>query len=221
MAAALAPALASASALNQTQVNAIMGLLQSFGADQTVLSNVQGALTGTAPSASATAAPTSVSSTGSGSPERDSHPTLPPPTASSAAPSSVASTPGGAPVTGTGGAFNCATIVNNLRKNATDETTNGEVSRLQQFLGGRVTGTFGPATEQLLKKWQAEKGIVSGGSAGTTGFGMVGARTRAAMACAKGVPFEGLVPPGQRASTTPGLPPMMPLPVKASTTPVQ
>ena len=43
--AALAP-VAQASALSQNQVNAIIGLLQSFGADQSVINNVQSALGG-------------------------------------------------------------------------------------------------------------------------------------------------------------------------------
>lgn len=41
---------------------------------------------------------------------------------------------------------NCLTLENNLYLDQTDANTNGEVTKLQQFLGGRVTGYFGPAT---------------------------------------------------------------------------
>ena len=58
-----------------------------------------------------------------------------------------------------------------------------EVSAVQEFLAGegllkaQATGYFGPATEDALKQWQAQQGIVSSGSAATTGWGTVGQRT--------------------------------------------
>jgi peptidoglycan hydrolase-like protein with peptidoglycan-binding domain len=45
----------------------------------------------------------------------------------------------------------------------------------------KPTGYFGPITEAALKQWQSEHGIVSSGSAKTTGYGTFGPRTAAAM----------------------------------------
>lgn len=76
----------------------------------------------------------------------------------------------------------CAAFSYNLYFGLTDAMTGGEVSRLQSRLGGQVTGYFGPMTEQLVQRWQAAQGVVSSGSADTTGYGAVGPRTRALMA---------------------------------------
>ena len=78
---------------------------------------------------------------------------------------------------------NCLSLNNNLYLDQTDAGTNGEVTKLQQFLGGRVTGYFGPATLQLVESWQAAHGVVSSGSPDTTGYGYVGPKTRGAMSC--------------------------------------
>lgn len=65
------------------------------------------------------------------------------------------------------------------------------VKALQQFLNkagfpvsatgagspGNETDFFGPATQAALQKYQASKGIVSGGSATSTGFGRLGPKT--------------------------------------------
>ena len=75
----------------------------------------------------------------------------------------------------------------NLRRGLTDAKTNGEVSKLQQFLAqdktiypeGLVTGYFGPLTQKAMQRWQARNGIVSSGSPATTGYGVVGSKTRA------------------------------------------
>jgi|GEM_PF-6381147 len=75
----------------------------------------------------------------------------------------------------------CVGLSNNLSVGSTDATTNGDVSRLQAFLGGEVTGYFGVATEALVQKWQKENDIVSSGTADTTGYGAVGPRARGAM----------------------------------------
>lgn len=80
----------------------------------------------------------------------------------------------------------CITLSYNLYADQTDGTTNGEVSKLQRFLGGSVTGYFGPATLQLVQQWQASHGIVSSGSPDTTGYGYVGPKTRTAMAGGRG-----------------------------------
>lgn len=65
-----------------------------------------------------------------------------------------------------------------------------DVTRLQQFLAsdpsvyptGQVTGYYGPLTQAAVQRWQIKYNIVASGSVETTGFGMVGPRTAAAMA---------------------------------------
>jgi len=81
------------------------------------------------------------------------------------------------------GANACVTLSYNLYADQTDATTGGDISRLQQFLGSKVTGYFGPLTEAAVQRWQAAHGVVSSGMADTTGFGYVGPKTRAAMSC--------------------------------------
>jgi len=76
----------------------------------------------------------------------------------------------------------CISLSNNLYVDVTDATTDGEISKLQRFLNGRVTGYFGPATLQLVQNWQASNGVVSSGSPDTNGYGYVGPKTRLAMA---------------------------------------
>lgn len=76
-----------------------------------------------------------------------------------------------------------------LYRELSDDVTNGEVSKLQQFLAedpaiypeGRITGYFGLLTERALQRWQAARGLVSTGAPGVTGFGVFGPRTRGAL----------------------------------------
>lgn len=85
----------------------------------------------------------------------------------------------------------CISLAYNLHADQTDATTNGEVTRLQQFLArdasiypaGLITGYFGPMTETAVQRLQARNGIVSSGSPDSTGYGYVGPRTRASIAC--------------------------------------
>ncbi|MBI2610767.1 peptidoglycan-binding protein [Candidatus Kaiserbacteria bacterium] len=63
-----------------------------------------------------------------------------------------------------------------------------DVQKLQEFLiavdllsEGNATGYFGALTEAAVKKWQAAQGIVSSGNAASTGFGVVGPKTRVAI----------------------------------------
>src|SRR3989344_5301597 len=63
-----------------------------------------------------------------------------------------------------------------------------DVSKLQEFLiaggylaKGNVTGYFGVLTGAAVRKWQSERGVVSSGDAASTGFGIVGPKTRAAI----------------------------------------
>lgn len=88
-------------------------------------------------------------------------------------------------------AGSCPSLTHTLRRGAADATTNGEVSMLQRFLTGsghytfgEITGYYGSVTETAVQKWQSQNGVVSDGSPDTTGFGVVGPRTRAAIAAA-------------------------------------
>jgi dienelactone hydrolase/peptidoglycan hydrolase-like protein with peptidoglycan-binding domain len=66
-------------------------------------------------------------------------------------------------------------------------STGPRVVALQAFLDEAYlefptpTGYFGSITETAVKQWQREKGIVSSGNAATTGWGVVGPKTMAAM----------------------------------------
>lgn len=65
-----------------------------------------------------------------------------------------------------------------------------DVSSLQGFLiaqgslaADSRTGYFGLRTEAAVQHWQAAHGIITAGTPETTGYGVVGPKTRAAMAC--------------------------------------
>lgn len=83
----------------------------------------------------------------------------------------------------------CNVLDNNLQFGATDQSTNGDVSQLQAFLGknkdiypeGVVTGYYGNLTLQAVQRWQEAHGIVSSGDPESTGFGHIGPRTRGEM----------------------------------------
>lgn len=90
----------------------------------------------------------------------------------------------------------CARFNNTLGLGATDTETNGEVTVLQKVLASDsslypealITGYFGPATERAVMRFQERNGVVSSGSAQTTGYGLVGSMTRSAFmrACSSG-----------------------------------
>ena len=72
-----------------------------------------------------------------------------------------------------------------------------DVKNLQQFLAtdpsiypeGMVTGYYGALTQKAVERWQIKYNIVSSGTPETTGFGVVGPRTAAAIALlCSGVP---------------------------------
>lgn len=142
--------ISSHAALTESQIQSILGLLSSFGAEQSVITNVNASLRGQATGGSSS--------------------------------SSV-----------------CLALNNNLYLDTTDASTDGEISKLQAFLGGRVTGYFGPATLQLVQNWQASHGVVSSGSPDTSGYGYVGPKTRAAMRCGNATTYT----PPNNTSTTP------------------
>ena len=54
------------------------------------------------------------------------------------------------------------------------------------FLHATATGYFGTLTQAAVSQWQEQNGVVSGGDATSTGLGVVGPKTRAAMANACG-----------------------------------
>jgi hypothetical protein len=77
-----------------------------------------------------------------------------------------------------------------------------DVRALQEFLQSTgdytfpaITGYFGPATEQALQRWQARNSVVSSGAPYTTGFGVVGPRTRAAIQQYCGGTMPPVIPP--------------------------
>lgn len=79
--------------------------------------------------------------------------------------------------------------------------TGTDVTSLQQFLigqnlllAGSANGTFGPETEQAVQKFQTQQGIVTAGTYNTTGYGLVGPRTRAAMLVVCGAATSAPVP---------------------------
>jgi PKD repeat protein len=69
-------------------------------------------------------------------------------------------------------------------------STGDDVTRLQQFLAGdssvypqgTVSGYYGALTQAAVQRWQVKFNIVSSGTAATTGYGVVGPRTAAAIA---------------------------------------
>jgi peptidoglycan hydrolase-like protein with peptidoglycan-binding domain len=82
----------------------------------------------------------------------------------------------------------CPALTQTLSLGSSDALTAGEVSMLQRFLTStghytepEITGFFGPATQRAVQAWQAANSVVRSGSPETTGFGVVGTQTRAAM----------------------------------------
>ena len=111
-------------------------------------------------------------------------------------------------------------LISTLSLGLTDAKTNGEVSKLQQFLAqdktiypeGLVTGYFGSLTQKAMQRWQARNGIVSSGSPATTGYGVVGPKTRAKL---QAITFSSSTAP-----LTPTPPPPLP-PPSPSITPIR
>ena len=79
----------------------------------------------------------------------------------------------------------CELLKRELRRGSRGD----DVRELQKILAqdkevyaeGEVTGYFGERTEAAVKRLQAKLGIVSSGEPTSTGYGMVGAKTRAAL----------------------------------------
>ena len=102
----------------------------------------------------------------------------------------------------------CPLIGRSLKKGSQGD----DVTRLQQFLArdssiypeGRVTGYYGELTEAAVRRWQAKYNIVSAGTPASTGYGVVGPRTAAAIAllCTTGS-YGGVPGPGPIAPAAP------------------
>lgn len=129
------------------------------------------------------------------------------------------------PVTLTPVSTACVAIQHTLRMG----DRGAEVAQLQDFLiskgllpAGSATGYFGPLTRAAVQKLQANAGIVSSGDENSTGFGLVGARTRALLGCQSPIPMMpqsgANTSPGQNYTTTTSLPtcPQVPRPVCAN-----
>ena len=136
-------------ALTENQIQAILNLLNSFGAESSVVSNVNSSLRGL-PVSNAGGTTTSSS---------DSFCTI------------------------------ARQLNRTLYEGLSDSGSGGQVTLIQRLLAtdpsvypeGSVTGYFGPATERAVQRWQAKFNIVKSGTAETTGYGVVGSQTRAAI----------------------------------------
>jgi len=95
----------------------------------------------------------------------------------------------------------CPLIGRSLKRGASGD----DVKRLQQFLArdssiypeGLATGYYGALTEAAVKRWQVRYNIVSSGTPESTGYGVVGPRTAAAISllCTTGS-YGGVPGPG-------------------------
>lgn len=95
--------------------------------------------------------------------------------------------------------FATAAACPDLQRTLSFGDSGSDVAALQQYLienghleAGNATGFFGMLTQSGLQKFQCEKGIICSGEPATTGWGVAGPQTRAAIrdACAAsgGVP---------------------------------
>lgn len=82
----------------------------------------------------------------------------------------------------------CLSYSMNLKEGFFDTSGNpGPIASLQQYLQStgdfnhEPTGFWGPLTTAAVRSWQAKNGIVSSGTPETTGFGVLGPRTRDAL----------------------------------------
>ena len=112
---------------------------------------------------------------------------------------------GGNPAANTGvrvtDSSSCPLVGRSLRLGVSGD----DVRRLQQFLArdtsvypeAIVSGYYGALTEAAVKRWQVKYNIVSSGSPSTTGYGVVGPRTAAAISilCTTGS-YGGVPGPG-------------------------
>ena len=95
------------------------------------------------------------------------------------------------------------------QQRCTDATTEGQVTELQKFLSDYydlnpadyVSGYFGRLTRDNVRRFQCEKMSICSGDEASTGYGVVGRKTRAAIANACGT--ETTPPPNNPPPTSP------------------
>ncbi|QQG38200.1 MAG: cupredoxin domain-containing protein [Candidatus Kaiserbacteria bacterium] len=98
----------------------------------------------------------------------------------------VTTTGSATPPTVTVDSSSCPLIGRSLKRGSSGD----DVTRLQQFLArdsaiypeAQITGYYGALTEAAVQRWQVKFNIVSSGTPDTTGYGVVGPRTAAAIA---------------------------------------
>jgi len=90
----------------------------------------------------------------------------------------------GTPETMSGSSGSCLSLSQTLSRG----DSGSDVTRLQTFLRGtgdftypEITGYYGSVTEVAVQRFQARSGIVSSGDPSTTGYGVVGPKTRTAL----------------------------------------
>ena len=159
----------SESALGDDQINAVVALLESFNVDDEAIERVKGALKGKAVGRPPHATRTDTSEAGLS-------PYLPP--QASARANQVQT---------------CLQFSRMIRQGATGD----DVKELQKFLKDKgyfnypeITGYFGEITQKAVEDFQAAEGIVSEGTPETTGYGLVGPKTRAVIAKRSCFEFE-------------------------------
>ena len=94
--------------------------------------------------------------------------------------------PQGTPLPSGSALGQCPNLIRTLGPGA----SGGDVANLQAFLAGdptlypeaKITAYYGALTQQAVERFQIRYGVVSSGSPSTTGFGSVGAATRAVIA---------------------------------------
>ncbi len=99
-------------------------------------------------------------------------------------------TSGGAAASYSGGGGVNSSVCPNIGRILKPGSTGDDVTRLQKFLAAdpsvypeaNVSGYFGSLTQAAVQRWQIKYNVVSSGNPSTTGFGMVGPRTAAAIA---------------------------------------
>lgn len=165
---ALAPFVSSAASLTADQQNAVVNLLQSFNVDTQTIATVKAVLSGQTPPAPTGAPQGSLSGTVSGGP------------------------PGTGMMTGNGmmppGQM-AKRMCESLNRTMGPGSRGEDVRKLQEFLkengnfDGSATGTFGPMTQDAVRKFQMQNGFASSST------GTFGPATKSFMerACGKGL----------------------------------
>jgi len=110
-------------------------------------------------------------------------------------------TSGGTTTVPTGSSASCPNIIRGLSIGS----EGADVTALQNYLAsdpniypeGIVSGYFGVLTQRAVQRWQASRGIVSSGTPDTTGYGVVGPRTREALRNCGGGDGGGNADPGE------------------------